>query len=88
MTETNWLRLRNISLSYSMPSKLLRSSKFIKGCLFTVTGDNLLLFTNYKGMDPETSAAGSGITGSSSVGIDYCGVPATAGMSFGINLKF
>jgi len=39
-------------------------------------------------MDPETSAAGSGVIGPSSVGIDYCGVPATAGMAFGINVTF
>ncbi|MDR2474141.1 MAG: SusC/RagA family TonB-linked outer membrane protein [Tannerella sp.] len=88
MTETNWLRLRSLSLSYSVPHKCLAYSKFIKGCTFSVTGTNLLLLTNYKGLDPEASAAGSGIGGSSSVGIEYCNVPATAGMSFGINLKF
>lgn len=88
MTETNWLRLRTLSLSYSLPANTLKQVGFIKGCMFTFSGNNLLLFTNYKGMDPETSAAGSGVTGSSSVGIDYCGVPATAGVSFGVNLKF
>ncbi|MDR2563861.1 MAG: SusC/RagA family TonB-linked outer membrane protein [Prevotellaceae bacterium] len=88
MTNTNWLRLRSISLSYSLPKSLLDKSKFIKNCIFTITGTNLLLLTNYKGMDPESSAAGSGITGSSSVGIEYCTVPATAGMSFGVNLTF
>ncbi|MDR2120514.1 MAG: SusC/RagA family TonB-linked outer membrane protein [Tannerella sp.] len=88
MTETNWLRLRAVSLSYNMPAKLLAKTKVFKGCLLTLSGNNLLLLTNYRGMDPETSAAGSGVTGSSSVGIDYCGVPSTAGMSFGINLKF
>ena len=39
-------------------------------------------------MDPETCVSGSGTGGSGSAGIDYCGVPATAGMSFGINLTF
>ncbi len=87
-TNTNWLRLRTISLSYSLPSSLLERSKFIKNAIFTLSGTNLLLLTNYKGMDPETSAAGSGITGSSSVGIDYNGVPSTAGISFGINATF
>ena len=32
------------------------------------------------------SAAGVG--GSSSVGFDYCGIPSTTGMTFGINLTF
>jgi TonB-linked SusC/RagA family outer membrane protein len=88
MTKTNWLRLRSVSLSYTLPQTLLARTKVIKGCTLSVTGSNLLLFTNYKGLDPEASAAGSGVTGSSSVGIDYCGVPATAGMSFGVNITF
>ncbi|MDR2126943.1 MAG: SusC/RagA family TonB-linked outer membrane protein [Prevotellaceae bacterium] len=88
MTKTNWLRLRSISLSYNLPKELLAKTKFIKGCTVSVTGTNLFLLTNYKGLDPEAAAAGSGIGGSSSVGIEYCNVPATTGMSFGINLKF
>lgn len=91
MTNTNWLRLRSISLSYNFANELVKSvglSKVVKGATATLTGTNLWLLTNYKGMDPETSAAGSGVVGSSSVGIDYNGVPSTAGVSFGINLKF
>ncbi len=87
ITNTNWLRLRSISLSYDFRD-LIKNVKFIKGATATISGNNLWLLTNYKGMDPETSAAGSGVIGSSSVGIDYCGVPATAGVSFGINLTF
>ncbi|MDR2385062.1 MAG: SusC/RagA family TonB-linked outer membrane protein [Tannerella sp.] len=88
MTNTNWLRLRTVSLSYSLPQKILVKQKAIKGLTATLTGNNLLLWTNYKGMDPETSAAGSGAVGSSSVGIDYCGIPALSGISFGLNLTF
>ena len=88
MTKTNLLRLRSVSLSYTLPQHLLSKQRFIKGLTATVTGSNLLLWTNYKGMDPETSAAGSGAVGSSSVGIDYCGIPALSGISFGLNLKF
>lgn len=88
MTKTNWLRLRSVALSYSVPRSILKKTRIIKDMSATITGTNLLLWTNYKGMDPETSAAGSGVSGSSSVGIDYCGVPATAGMSFGVNITF
>jgi TonB-linked SusC/RagA family outer membrane protein len=88
MTKTNWLRLRTVSLSYSLPQHVLAKQKIIKGLTATFTGNNLLLFTNYKGMDPETSAAGSGAVGSSSVGIDYCGIPALSGVSFGLNITF
>lgn len=86
--KTNWMRLRTISLSYDLPKSLLNRTGFIKGVRATLSGTNLWLLTNYKGMDPEASAAGSGVVGSSSVGIDYCGVPSTAGVSFGLNITF
>jgi hypothetical protein len=54
----------------------------------TLSGTNLWLLTNYKGMDPETSVAGSGVVGSGSSGIDYAGVPATAGVSLSVNVTF
>jgi TonB-linked SusC/RagA family outer membrane protein len=87
ITKTNWIRLRSISLSYDFKD-LLRNQHIIKGLVATLTGTNLLLITNYKGLDPEVSAAGSGTGGSGSSGIDYCGVPSTAGFSFGINITF
>jgi len=87
ITKTNWIRLRNLSLSYDFKD-LLKKQNVIKGLTVNVTGNNLLLITNYKGMDPETASAGSGTGGSGSVGIDYCGVPAQASMSFGVNITF
>ena len=87
MTKVNALRLRTISLSYNLPKTLLAKTKVIKRASITATANNLLIFTNYNG-DPEVAAAGSGAVGSSSVGIDYCGVPATASFAFGVNLTF
>lgn len=87
ITEVNSLRLRSISLSYDLPKKLLLKTGFIKRASVSVAATNLLLFTNYNG-DPEVAAAGAGVGGSSSVGFDYCGVPATSSMSFGLNLTF
>ena len=86
--EVNWLRLRSVNLSYDLPQSLLVKSGFIKGASFNLNATNLLLFTNYSGMDPEVSAAGAGVIGSGSVGIDYAGVPNTKGVTFGVNLKF
>lgn len=87
MTKVNALRLRTLSLSYSLPTRLLAKTKAIKRCVFTATANNLLLFTNYDG-DPEVAVAGAGAVGSSSVGVDYCGVPATGSFAFGVNLTF
>ena len=86
--DVNWLRLRSISLAYSLPETVTNRIKFLKDATLTATGTNLLLFTNYSGMDPETSAAGAGVIGSGSVGIDYAGIPSTAGFTLGLNVKF
>ena len=87
ITKTNWLRLRSVSLTYDFRD-FLRKQNVIKGLTATLTGTNLFVWTNYKGMDPEVCVTGSGTGGSGSAGIDYCGVPSTAGMSFGIQITF
>ncbi|GAB3008392.1 SusC/RagA family TonB-linked outer membrane protein [Niabella terrae] len=86
ITSVNWLKLRSLSLTYDF-TDMLKSSKIIKGISATAVGTNLLTLTNYKGMDPEVSAAG-GTGGSGSTGIDYLGVPAVSSFTFGINLTF
>ena len=87
ITDVNLLRLRSLSLSYNFPKELMKKTGFLKGANVSVAANNLLLFTNYEG-DPEAAAAGAGVGGSSSVGFDYCGIPSTSGMTFGINLTF
>lgn len=87
ITDVNSLRLRSVSLSYSVPQSFLKKIGFVKRASVSVAATNLLLITNYDG-DPEVAAAGAGVGGSSSVGFDYCGVPATSSMSFGLNLTF
>ena len=86
VTSVNWLKLRSLSLTYDF-TNILKSQKIIKGISVTAVGTNLITWTNYKGMDPEVSAAG-GTGGSGSTGIDYLGVPAVTSVSFGVNVKF
>jgi TonB-linked SusC/RagA family outer membrane protein len=86
ITSVNWLKLRSLSLTYDFTG-LLKNQKVIKGISATAVGTNLFTWTNYKGMDPEVSAAG-GTGGSGSTGIDFLGVPAVASFTFGINVTF
>ncbi len=86
ITSVNWLKLRSLSLTYDFTS-MLKSQKVIKGISATAVGTNIFTWTNYKGMDPEVSAAG-GTGGSGSTGIDYLGVPAIASFTFGVNITF
>jgi len=87
ITDVNLLRLRNLSVMYDLPKRWLDKTGFIKRASLSASANNILLFTNYAG-DPEVAASGAGVGGSSSVGFDYCGVPATSGMTFGLNLTF
>lgn len=87
ITKVNSLRLRSISLSYELPKDLLAKTKVLKRASVTASATNLLLFTNYDG-DPEVAASGAGRGGSSSVGFDYCGIPATSSFALGVNLTF
>jgi outer membrane receptor protein involved in Fe transport len=86
ITSVNWLKLRSLSLTYDFTS-MLGSQKIVKNLSATLVGTNLFTWTNYKGMDPEVSAAG-GTGGSGSTGLDYLGVPAVASFTFGVNVTF
>jgi len=46
-------RLRNASISYRLPDKNIQKIKLNSLTVF-IEGQNLLTFTNYKGLDPET----------------------------------
>ncbi|WEK18265.1 MAG: SusC/RagA family TonB-linked outer membrane protein [Candidatus Pedobacter colombiensis] len=85
ITSVNWLKLRSLSLTYDFKD-IVKNVKFIKGLSATAVGTNLFTITNYKGMDPEVSAAG-GTGGSGSTGIDYLGVPAVRTFTFGLNFR-
>ncbi|GAC1591260.1 MAG: SusC/RagA family TonB-linked outer membrane protein [Hymenobacter sp.] len=84
----SWARLRYVTLSYALPTRLLSGTHFIKGAELSVTGRNLVLLTRYSGADPETSAAGAGVRGGGSSGFDFGNVPATRGVDMALRVNF
>ncbi|MDV7395570.1 hypothetical protein RZS08_29550, partial [Arthrospira platensis SPKY1] len=56
--ETSWVRLRDVSLSYSLPKSLISKAK-MSYLTITLTGRNLFLSTPYTGVDPETNLYGA-----------------------------
>jgi len=55
--DANWIRLREITLSYTLGDKFIKNHlKFIKGLDIYFTGKNLWLSTPYSGIDPETKS--------------------------------
>lgn len=49
----NYLRVRNISLSYDFGHSILKNCKAIKGLILGFSAENVFLFTKYAGYDPE-----------------------------------
>jgi hypothetical protein len=49
----SFMRLKNLSIGYSIPSSILKKTNFIKNLKVFVTGRNLLTVTKYSGPDPE-----------------------------------
>lgn len=56
LEDASFLRLKNLSISYSLPQTLLNKSGFIRGARFYLQGQNLLTLTGFSGLDPEGTA--------------------------------
>ncbi|MFN2313951.1 MAG: hypothetical protein ABR531_05810, partial [Bacteroidales bacterium] len=78
----SYMRLKNITLSYSIPSKII-SRAGISRLRAYVTGQNLLTFTHYTGYDPEVNSY-EGLR----VGVDMGAYPMSRTVIFGINMEF
>jgi TonB-linked SusC/RagA family outer membrane protein len=57
--DASWLRLRDITLSWS-PKITSQKSLFLKHIDVAVSAGNILLWTNFSGFDPESSQYGAG----------------------------
>ena len=49
----SFVRLKNVTLSYTFPRQLLKKTGFMEGARIYAIGRNLLTFTDYSGYDPE-----------------------------------
>ena len=81
--DASWVRLREVTLSYTFPASLL--SKIGLGELtLTASGRNLLLMTDFPGIDPETNLTGA----SNGFGLDYFNMPNTRSYGGSIRISF
>ncbi len=80
----SFLRMNNITVGYSMPRALVKKVS-LQQVRFFFTGNNLLLFTNYTGFDPEVdSRRKTPLT----PGVDYSAYPRSKSYNFGVNVTF
>ena len=52
----SFLRLKNLMLSYTFPQKWLQRTNFLSSARIYAQGQNLLTFTSFTGMDPESTS--------------------------------
>jgi len=76
----NWLRLRDVTLSYVLPRGLMKNASVF------ITGTDMLLITNYSGLDPIVNGNTAAVGGSGAAGIDYGNFPMPRGLNFGLRL--
>jgi iron complex outermembrane receptor protein len=84
LEDGSYVRLQDVTLGYNVP---IGNSKYIKQLRFYLNGQNLLLFTNYSGQDPEVNKD-KGVDGVPSFGMDYSTYPRAKTISFGIKAGF
>ncbi|MBC9798674.1 SusC/RagA family TonB-linked outer membrane protein, partial [Sinomicrobium weinanense] len=84
----SYVRLKNLSLGYSLPEKVLEKLGFEK-IRFYISGQNLLTFTDYPGADPEVNYRNDNDERSNTfLGLDYGSYPNVRSLTMGVNLKF
>jgi TonB-linked SusC/RagA family outer membrane protein len=81
----DFIKLRQLSLSYSLPQAMLTKTKFIRGAQISLVGRNLAIFMRKSdNIDPEATF-GSNIN---YYGIEGTSLPSTRSYGVNLNLKF
>jgi iron complex outermembrane receptor protein len=80
----SFLRFSNLTIGYTFNTQAM---DWLSKARIYVTGNNLALFTDYSGFDPEVSVDASE-NGVPSMGIDYTSYPLPRTFTFGVNLQF
>ncbi|MGN7719765.1 SusC/RagA family TonB-linked outer membrane protein [Chitinophaga sp. 22620] len=78
----DFVKLTNATISYSLGN----IGKVFKNVNISLTGQNLLVFTNYSGFDPEVNTDKS-INGVNSFGIEYSPYPTARNIILGVSVS-
>ena len=83
--EASYVKLREVSISYALPTKLVSKSGFLAGAKVSLVGRNLAMLYNTHGqIDPEINVRGGNLHG----GLYYMTVPTARSVGFNVNLTF
>ena len=77
-------RLREVSLGYTINGDGFKKKTRLQSIDLSLTGRNLALWTDYKGIDPETNLTGP----SNGRGLDYFNNPSTRSYLFTVRINY
>ena len=77
LEDASFLRLKNLSLSYSLPKDIIKKSRFFTGLRIYLQAQNLWTITDFSGFDPEVSS-----------NMYQATYPATRQFTFGVEVSF
>ncbi|WP_035646284.1 TonB-dependent receptor [Flavobacterium sp. ASV13] len=83
LEDGSFIRLENVTAGYSFRF----TDKYVDSIRLSLTGNNLLLITDYTGVDPELNISGSGDP-NDNFGGDKGIYPRTRSVAFGLTVKF
>ena len=83
----SFLRLNNATIGYSLPTSVV-SKLGIGNFRLYLTGNNLYIWTNYTGYDPEVSTTRNSAYSALTPGVDYSSFPRSRSYTFGLNVTF
>lgn len=83
-----YVRLKNLALGYTLPTEIV-SKIGLQSIRLSLSGQNLLTFTDFPGTDPEASYQSQGNLNSNvNRGFDYGSYPNIRSYTISLNLKF
>ncbi|HYC39947.1 MAG TPA: SusC/RagA family TonB-linked outer membrane protein [Chitinophagaceae bacterium] len=80
----DFVKVKNVSLGYNLPAKVVNKAKLASARIY-VGGQNLAIFTDYPGPDPEVSSNGNSNTAQ---GTDRNTIANGRSFTIGINVSF
>ena len=84
LEDGDFVRVRNIMLSYDMKRNVLKNVKGIKGLVLGVSAENPYIWTKYSGFDPEIGWG----TGNDTIGYDWLAYPKPTTITGNIKITF
>jgi TonB-linked SusC/RagA family outer membrane protein len=82
--DASFLRIKNLTLSYSFPASLMKKINNIEGIKVFLSGENLHTFTKYSGYDPEVNSFGKS---NLSLATDLGSYPKFSTLVFGLSIS-